>query len=232
MPQRPSSQRSLSLSTTEPTSPPHQPRIDARARTPKPTASTTWGPTSVTAFPPVSSRLNSLGYKSTKWAGETFLERVSQTLGLLVVVQRPTSITGEGAPETDLMGNVMKFAQKVKAVPDVSSWPGYLDFVDVDTVAMRITQEVARPIRNVEDGDGGSIAGIRYIYENGDVVIGVEHLGKHLEELIRETPTVMAFSMWVDALAKGGMNLFLVKYLHEVNNDVGLLLFPKLGTEN
>ncbi|GAW16235.1 hypothetical protein ANO14919_056580 [Xylariales sp. No.14919] len=196
------------------------------------TRASTWGPTSVAAFLPVSGRLNGFGYKSTKWAGETFLERVSQTLGLPVVVHRPTSITGEGAPETDLMGSVMRFAQKAKAVPDASSWQGYLDFVDVDTVAMRVTQEVAKSIQSIGDGEGdrGSVADIRYVYENGDVVIGVEHLGKHLEDLISETPTVMTFSMWVDALAKAGMNPFLVKYLNEVD-DGELLLFPKLVAE-
>ncbi|KAJ2975016.1 hypothetical protein NUW58_g8477 [Xylaria curta] len=192
------------------------------------TRAAAWGAASVAAFPPVSGRLNGFGYKSTKWASEIFLERTSETLGLPIVIHRPTSITGEGAPETDLMGNVMKFAQKASAVPDARSWQGYLDFVDVDTVARRVAEEVARSVLNVEDGG----CGIHYVYENGDVVIGVEHLGEHLEELIGEAPAVMPFSMWVGALARAGMNPFLVKYLNEVNDDMGLLLFPKLVNEN
>lgn len=195
------------------------------------TRASEWGPASVAAFPPVSGRLNGFGYKSTKWASEIFLERVNKALGLPVVVHRPTSIMGEGAPETDLMGSVMKFAQKAKAVPDAGSWRGYLDFVDVDTVAMTVMQEVTRSIRNIGNGDGNGTVDIRYVYENGDVVVGVEDLGKHLEKLISEAPTVMAFGMWVDVLAKAGMNPFLIKYLNEVD-DAELLLFPKLVAES
>ncbi|KAI8946246.1 hypothetical protein F4801DRAFT_77015 [Xylaria longipes] len=196
------------------------------------TRAATWGPSSVADFPPVSGGLNGFGYKSSKWASETFLERVSQTLGLPVVVHRPTSITGEGAHETDLMGSVMRFSQKARAVPDARSWRGYVDFVDVDTVARMVVEEVARSVRNDEDGVSGGVCSIRYVYENGDMVIGVEHLGKHLEQLIGEAPTVMTFGMWVDALARAGMNPFLVKYLNEVNDDAGLLLFPKLVAGN
>lgn len=196
------------------------------------TRAAAWGPASVSAFPPVSSRLNGFGYKSSKWASETFLERVSQTLGLPVVVHRPTSITGDGAHETDLMANVMRFAQEAKAVPDATSWQGYLDFVDVDTVATKVAKEVTMSVRNVEQGAKGSGSSIRYVYENGDMVIGVEHLGKHLEGLIGEAPTVMPFKAWVDSLGRAGMNPFLVEYLHKVDDDAGLFLFPKLLVQN
>jgi hypothetical protein len=39
---------------------------------------------------------------------------------------------------------------------------------------------------------------------------------------------VMPLKGWVDALAGAGMNLLLVEYLREVNDDAGVLLFTKL----
>ncbi|KAF7540713.1 hypothetical protein G7054_g1177 [Neopestalotiopsis clavispora] len=176
------------------------------------TKATTWGPESVASFSPNANSLNGFGYKSTKWASEVFLEKVSKTLRLPVIVHRPTSITGEGAHETDLLGNVMHFSQKAKAVPDASSWQGNLDFVDVSTVARRVKEEVMKSIQGGERkiGSGSSI---RYVYESGDEVIGAESLGSHMTVLIGQVPTVMPFNEWVMALGQAGMNPLLVKYL-------------------
>ncbi|GAW25367.1 putative acyl transferase acyl hydrolase lysophospholipase [Rosellinia necatrix] len=190
-----------------------------------------WGAASVAAFPPVIGQLNGFGYKSSKWASERFLERVSEKFGLPVVVHRPTSITGEGASGTDLLGNVMRFARVAKAVPDARGWSGYLDFVGVDTVAKKVVGEVAGSVREGREGRDGSGCDIRYVYENGDTVIGVEHLREYLEGIIGETPSVMSFQGWVDALARAGMNPFLVQYLKGVDGDGGVWLFPKLLTD-
>jgi hypothetical protein len=79
------------------------------------------------------------------------------------------------------MGSLMRFSKEARIVPDSTGWHGYLDFVDVGTVTRRIIGEVTKSVWNVGDeGVGGSGCDIRYVYENGDVLIPVEDLGNHL----------------------------------------------------
>lgn len=116
-------------------------------------------------------------------------------------------------------------------LPDSTSWRGYLDFVDVGTVTRRMIgdSEVAKSVWNVGDESvGGSGCDIRYVYENGDVLIPVKDLWNQLEGLIGEPPTVMPLKGWLDARAGAGMNQLLLEYLREVNDGAEVWLFPKL----
>lgn len=123
---------------------------------------------------------------------------------------------------------MLRFAQVAKAVPDAASWGGYLDFVDVDTVARKIVAEVNKSVQPLESGASFRDRDICYVYENGDVVIGVEDLGTQLQELIGDASTVLRFRQWIDSLAKASMNPLLVQYLYKVKGYIDLLLFPRL----
>ncbi|KAM6478067.1 putative PKS-NRPS protein [Trichoderma sp. SZMC 28011] len=79
------------------------------------------------------------GYSVTKWASEVYLEKVTENSNLPIWIHRPSSITGENAPETDLMQSVIKHSLSLQAIPDLSSWQGSFDFVPVDDVAAGIT---------------------------------------------------------------------------------------------
>ncbi|KAL6820009.1 putative PKS-NRPS protein [Trichoderma camerunense] len=79
------------------------------------------------------------GYSATKWASEVYLEKVTENSNLPIWIHRPSSITGENAPETDLMQSVIKHSLNLQAIPDLSSWQGSFDFVPVDAVAAGIT---------------------------------------------------------------------------------------------
>lgn len=63
-----------------------------------------FGPSSVRGYRPDPETTDS--YTAAKWVCEVYLENVSRYLGLPVVIHRPSSITGEGAPKSDLMSNV------------------------------------------------------------------------------------------------------------------------------
>lgn len=188
------------------------------------TGADSWGPSSVSAFPPVSGAVNGFGYKSSKWASEVFLERVSDKFNLPVVIHRPTGISGEGANETDLMANVLGFAKKIGAVPDSVSWRGFLDMVDVDTVAAKIMKEV-------KTRHGGA-DNVRYVYEHGDEIVPVQKLGEYFKKVNGKAPDVLPFKEWVIALGKAGMNPFLAKYLEQVRDEEGIIILPRLFSDD
>lgn len=76
------------------------------------------------------------GYISSKWVSECLLEKAATRFpNLPVAIDRPSNISGEDAPELDVMHNLLKYSQKMKAVPQWASWQGVLDFVSVERVA-------------------------------------------------------------------------------------------------
>lgn len=93
-------------------------------------------PVSVASYEPPND--GSHGYSATKWASEVYLEKVTETCGLPVWIHRPSSIIGDGAPETDLMQSIIRHSLHIKSIPDPSSWKGSFDFVPVEDVASSI----------------------------------------------------------------------------------------------
>ncbi|RWA05772.1 hypothetical protein EKO27_g9339 [Xylaria grammica] len=78
------------------------------------------GPVSVAgSLPPAIKGLGAQldGYATTKWISEAVLNRVVVEHGVLVYVRRPVSITGDGAPEPDVMGAVLNYSRILGSVP-------------------------------------------------------------------------------------------------------------------
>ncbi|KAI1076749.1 hypothetical protein F5B20DRAFT_583920 [Whalleya microplaca] len=173
-----------------------------------------FGPVSVEQFSPVSDVDD--GYTAAKWVSEVFLERISRQFGLPVVVHRPSSITGEDAPESDLMSNLMRFAEKTKSIPNPSSLHGWFDFVSVQAVASTILEKVM----------AGGRQGIQYKYESGEMIIEVGKLRDIIESRTREPIRILPPMDWLEAAAQAGMNSLLVVYLRRTLGKP--LLFPRL----
>ncbi|KAI0009473.1 hypothetical protein F4779DRAFT_365857 [Xylariaceae sp. FL0662B] len=176
------------------------------------------GPTSVEQFSPNQDTED--GYTTAKWVSELYLERVNRRYGLPVVVHRPSSITGEGVPESDLMSNLMRFAEKTRAVPDLGLLRGYFDFISVQAVASTIIRDM------VAAGEGTNVQGIRYMYESGEVVIEVSKLREVMEARIGEPVRVLPPMDWLETAAQAGMNSLLVVYLRRTLGRS--FLFPRL----
>ncbi|KAK7705075.1 hypothetical protein SLS63_014192 [Diaporthe eres] len=114
-----------------------------------------FGPESVADFAPLDGLTD--GYTAAKWVSEVYLERISRQLGLPVTIHRPTSITGEAAPESDLVSSLMRYVRRLKAVPDVNkTWSGYLDFVSVQAAAGQI-------IGHVKSSQDRAAAGAKFV---------------------------------------------------------------------
>ncbi|THC90624.1 hypothetical protein EYZ11_009922 [Aspergillus tanneri] len=91
-------------------------------------------------FPPLD---GSDGYIAGKWASERILSR-AEDLGLRGFVHRPTTMVGDGVPDTDLLDTVMRYSRKMKAVPRFTC-DGMIDMVCVREVARGIVQSLYIP---------------------------------------------------------------------------------------
>ncbi|KAK4078956.1 hypothetical protein Trihar35433_61 [Trichoderma harzianum] len=133
------------------------------------------------------------GYSATKWASEVYLEKVTENSNLPIWIHRPSSITGENAPETDLMQSVIKYSINLQTIPDLSSWQGSFDFVPVDAVAAGITAALY---------DVGQ--GLSFAHHCGKDKIPVQELKQHLEKENSIKLEVLSLEEWVDkAKARG-----------------------------
>ncbi|KAK7984741.1 hypothetical protein PG988_002363 [Apiospora saccharicola] len=169
-----------------------------------------WGQQSVKAYPPpppAAPKAN--GYISTKWACERYLEKISDHCGLPIWIHRPSAITGPGAPSTDLMTSLLRFARLTGAVPDVSdTWSGWLDLVSVERVAAEITDELYE--------DYSWPGTVKYLYESGDEVIPISDLRGVLERETKSPVEVLAMDEWTARAAAQGMSPLLCEYLRGV----------------
>lgn len=162
------------------------------------------GPISLKDFPP--SITEDDGYVIAKWVSEVYLELVSQQTGLPVTIHRPSSITGEDAPKLDLISNLTEYVRKMKTVPDMRSWSGFLDFVSVQSAANMI-------VTSISEGFGDDEKNIRFLHEVGEKVISLRDLKKIMEAEMKERLDVLPTMAWADQAAEAGMDRILVSYV-------------------
>ncbi|KAF3345526.1 Pseudouridine-metabolizing protein [Verticillium dahliae VDG2] len=199
------------------------------------------------------------GYVATKWAGERFLERTQSLLlaedkrPLPLWIHRPSSVMGEGASETDLMTNVLKYSIALQALPIIggsSSNPqrgastetseSFLDFVDVDTAARSVVRCVV-----AEGGAGLAPEQIRYSYHSGEYIIPLQALMAAESEgdpSVTATQAqglvdgfgVLPLAEWTERAKAAGMNDLVVALLTGAVGDAGnslldgQIMFPRL----
>ena len=163
------------------------------------------------------------GYAVAKLVSEVLLERASVAVGVPVWIHRPSSVTGEGAGELDLMANMARYAGEIGAVPDTRGWKGRFDFVRVESVARDIVGAV---LAGGEDGSGkGQL--VRFRYQSSEVVVEGHDVQKSASIAGGDTPLeVLPFDAWVERAEKAGLNHLLALYLRRAAK--GELLLPKL----
>ncbi|KAI3317086.1 PKS-NRPS hybrid [Xylariaceae sp. AK1471] len=175
------------------------------------TGQETWGQQSVKAYPPSSSTdstspaTKTSGYIASKWACERYLEKISDQCSLPIWIHRPSSITGAGAPATDLVTNLLRFARETNAIPDTSAWSGWLDIVSVERTAMQIVDEVYE--------DYSWPGNVKYLYESGDEVVPLSDLRRVLERETGSSVEELPMKDWVKGAEIRGMNPLLGDYL-------------------
>lgn len=183
-----------------------------------------FGEVSVAPYPPPSNTQD--GYTAAKWVCERYLEKIAENFGLPIWIHRPSSITGEGASDLDLMGNLMKYVELLESVPQSTSWNGYFDFISVTSVA----SEIVHAVRSSGAGRR-TVAGstVSYLYESGEIVYPLSIMKELSDQMGDGGPVeTVPLEEWVDRAEKLGLNPMLAAYLRSANETAGLLAFPRL----
>lgn len=157
----------------------------------------------------------SFGYSASKWASERILEQASDVYGLSVSIYRPTSITGDQAPELDLIHNIVKLSKTLKVVPDPQGiWDGFINFVPIDTC----TDEILSSVLHVAYGRE---PGIRYLHVIGAEDIPIEGLKSHLErnDGAKSWYKQVSLAQWVVRAQRAGLNPLTAAYLKKLATE-------------
>lgn len=161
-------------------------------------------PQSVARFPPPVD--GSMGYIASKWASEVYLESCSAQFHLPCFIHRPSNITGEGVPSTDLIQTILQYSVQIQGVPVLENWSGCFDFVPVEDVVLGVCEDVIRSI------DGSAQVGttteplLRFVHHCGAEKIPVSEIGNYLERKHGVTLRSMDINSWLHAARTAGLS--------------------------
>ncbi|KAJ5272650.1 Nonribosomal peptide synthetase [Penicillium angulare] len=163
---------------------------------------------SVAAYPPPQDS-SAHGYQVAKWVSERLLEKANERYNLDIVLHRPTGIVGEEAPNVDILGNLLSYSRKVDFAPDMDGWDGYLDLVDVETVAQRIVS------LSLSDSDAGAVS---VVHTCSADAFPVHELGEYLGKSQGRPLNKLPMAEWTALAMEAGMNKMVGMYLQEVSS--------------
>jgi hybrid polyketide synthase/nonribosomal peptide synthetase ACE1 len=167
------------------------------------------------------------GYTAMKWVSEVFLERISRQFNLNVFIHRPSSVMGDGAPDLDLMRNVIEYCQKTKKIPDLTSWSGTIDLISVESVGAAIMEAVLASGQDPWISSAKLEAGnVRYIHECGEVQLIPSEVRSFMESRTGESFEEVALGNWVECAEEAGMSTLVGLYLRK--SPDGPTLLPRL----
>jgi len=178
-------------------------------------------------------RDGSSGYVATKWASERILERVSEVFGLPVSIHRPSNITGEDAPELDVMANILGFSKKIRKVPVSAVWQGTLDFVSVERVGEGVLDAIRNDSPEYFHVSGTSATGmVRHIFESGDLEVPVGEIHHALEKETGHVFERVPLKEWTEAAVDEGLDELVAAFLKHAAETEMSFIFPKLLKSN
>lgn len=176
------------------------------------------------------------GYVASKWASEVFLQRVAEKLGIPVRVYRPSSITGSGAPELDIMHNVLSFSRQLRAVPEMRGWRGWFDFVSVESVARGLVDGVLGEGAR-EDGGASNpdvAKGAAFVHLSGERIIPIAEAKTELQDESGYEFRSLDLRTWLQEAIGVGLHPLVAAYLESTINagsEVDELWFPRLHSD-
>ncbi|MCJ1261274.1 hypothetical protein MMC22_001138 [Lobaria immixta] len=179
---------------------------------------TSYGEVSVGQYQPP--RNGSNGYIATKWASERYLEQMSERFGMPLVIHRPSSVTGEGASDLDVMSNLLKYSRLMKTIPVSEFMRGIFDFVAVETVAAEIIDTVS---------EGIWTPSTKYVFESGELQIPTDDMVAAMEKESGEKYVALDVVEWVSKAQDKGLNPLVAMYLNKMATT-GMLM-PRLVKE-
>ncbi|KAL8701231.1 MAG: hypothetical protein Q9224_000596 [Gallowayella concinna] len=179
--------------------------------------------------PPVGFKDN---YAATKWASEVFLEKAAAAMGgsLPVWIHRPSSITGEGVPDLDIMHNMMIYSVLTGTVPASEKWKGTMDFISVEKAAEGILQDALvdrrQSVAAAATTAGG--AAVEFRHQAGEIVVAMEDMRAYLEKETGAEFAVVSLNDWIEKAREQGLSALVADFLTEVEKAEEDVVFQKL----
>ncbi|KAI9157871.1 Polyketide synthase-nonribosomal peptide synthetase ACE1 [Paramyrothecium foliicola] len=205
-----------------------------------------FGPTTTAPFTPPailsSSDINKTahGYIASKWASETFLERLNKHVpDWPIIIHRPSSIAPEdwsksinASPGLEFVDNIRTFTSILQAVPVFSaetlSLSGTFNIVSLEQVSRGVMEAV-----NSRIGFSGKGAqAVEFRHYIGDQELPMTDFRSWVLQGDDGTKIVeMDLLEWVKKAEEQGMHPAMVLLLQNLATARGCLTFPKLGAE-
>ena len=171
---------------------------------------------SLRSYPP-NVQGGSHGYQAAKWASERMLEKAAELLNIRVCIHRPTGIVGAGAPESDIIANLLRYSRELRMAPTMEGWSGYFDFVPVESVADDVCSRVLSWQEESTSDVGAPL--ITIVHNCNEEAFPVAQLGSHLEKECDGDGAGFAclgMGEWIEKARELGMNQMVGMYLAEV----------------
>ncbi|PON22311.1 beta-ketoacyl synthase domain-containing protein [Trichoderma gamsii] len=166
------------------------------------------------------------GYAISKWVSEALLEYLADNHDLQSCVHRPTSIIGDGAPDTDIIASLHTYSEILGSVPKLSGViTGNLDFVDVQNVAKEIaTQALASTSANQMDPSPKTF----YINHCNEEKVSIPNLKEYMEKAKGKLFSELELNDWLQKAREAGLNELICVYLKNMVDKKEPLYLPSL----
>ena len=168
------------------------------------------------------------GYQAAKWASERMLEKAAELLDIRVCIHRPTGIVGAGAPESDIVANLLRYSREMRAAPTMEGWSGYFDFVTVESVAEDVCSRVLSTREGSSSNAGAPL--ITIVHNCNEDAFPVAQLGRHLDKEYGGDGRgfeSLGMGEWIEKAGKLGLSPMVGMYLAEVT-DKGQGDYPRV----
>ncbi|KAF5603867.1 polyketide synthase [Fusarium pseudocircinatum] len=187
------------------------------------------------ALPPVSVRDHqpptdgSEGFTAAKWAGEVFLEKLSETTAanaerdLPVSIHRHCAIVGDEAPIEDALNALLRYSKLINAVPRVSSLNvgGYFDFLPVTDVADSFAEFVVSA--------QGTQSGVAFRHYSSGVKVPPTDFASYMQKTYGDEFRELDLDDWIEEARREGIEELIVLYLQAIVEKGQRITFPFLG---
>ncbi|KAF5684504.1 polyketide synthase [Fusarium circinatum] len=187
------------------------------------------------ALPPVSVKDHqpptdgSEGFTAAKWAGEIFLEKLSEVTaanaekGLSVSIHRHCAIVGDEAPIEDALNALLRYSKLINAVPRVSSLNvgGYFDFLPVTDVANFFADFVV--------SSQGTHSGVAFKHYSSGVKVPPKEFASYMQGTYGNDFRELDLNDWVEEARREGIEELIVLYLQAIVEKGQRITFPYMG---
>ncbi|EWG55421.1 hypothetical protein FVEG_13420 [Fusarium verticillioides 7600] len=153
------------------------------------------------------------GFTAAKWAGEVFLEQLSEAaaastgMDLPVSIHRHCVIVGDKAPIEDALNALLRYSKLTNAVPRVSSLSvgGYFDFLPVTDVADSLVEFV--------QSSQGTHSGVAFKHYSSGVKMPPTDFASYMQKTYGDESRELDLGVWIEEARRDGIEELVVLYL-------------------